>query len=90
MQRLDVPRAESLVAQRPAQLLDAGRERGIADRRSPPDRVEQFFLADDAVAVLNEKTEQRQRPRRQSHVALAVREAHLRIQAERPERKALI
>ena len=62
--RLDEPRRTRIVLERLSQLLNAGRQRGVADGCVRPDRSKQLFLGDDLLGSLDERAQHRERLRR--------------------------
>lgn len=90
MERLDVARADRLVAQRAPQLLYASGEGGIADHGPAPYHAEKLLLADHAAPFPCEEAEEREGLRRKAHRTLAARQAGARIQMKWPEGNRLI
>jgi len=89
VQCLDVAWAPRVVPQRLADLLDAGHQRGVADRRVRPDRGEQLILGDDPSGALGQTAQESQRFRREPDGPRACRESAA-IEAVRAERNGLI
>jgi hypothetical protein len=65
MGRFDEPRRVRVVAERAADLQDAGLERTVSDEDVGPQRVEQLALEDEMPRPRGEILEDRQRLRRQ-------------------------
>ena len=62
MPSLDVARLLGVVAERLAQLLDAGGQGVVADDGVAPDRGEQLLLGDGLAGTLHQQPEDRRRP----------------------------
>ena len=90
MQRLDVARLAGIVLERAAQFLNAGHQRGIADRRFRPDRGEQLVLGDHVTGALGEERQQRERLGGELDLTPAGGQSGARLQAITAERKCPI
>jgi hypothetical protein len=89
MQRFDVAGTSCVVAQRFAQLLNAGHEGCVADRGLRPYGSEQLFLGDNLSRPLGQVTKQRQRLGRDVYLTRAKREPAAWIETKAAELVAM-
>ena len=69
VQRLDIARPPEVIAERPAQLLDARRERVVAHCDAAPDALEQLLLANQFLRPFGQNVEHRGHARCELHLA---------------------
>ena len=88
---LDVSRTAGVIAERAAQLLNAGGQCIVADRQAAPDLLEQLLLADDVLRPCGQQSEHGGGARRQLRFGItALKLAGPRVETERAERKLAV